>query len=172
MKAINTAYKGYLFRSRLEARWAVYFDALGLKWQYESEGYDVDGIWYLPDFYLPEMDIFIEVKSEDCEHNHSLYLLEDDFEKVTAFSKHKKIAVVCGNPHARHYYYFGPDGENTITFWLEEKGKNNIPGKTVPYWRVWWAAEYGDFSTMEPFVSAIQKANYMRFEHGTFNIVT
>lgn len=26
--AIQTEYNGYLFRSRLEARWAVFFDAL------------------------------------------------------------------------------------------------------------------------------------------------
>ena len=32
IKAIETSYKGYLFRSRLEARWAVFFDALGLVW--------------------------------------------------------------------------------------------------------------------------------------------
>jgi hypothetical protein len=30
--AIPTRYKGYHFRSRLEARWAVFFDALGIKW--------------------------------------------------------------------------------------------------------------------------------------------
>jgi hypothetical protein len=35
---IPTRYKGYHFRSRLEARWAVFFDALGLRWQYEVEG--------------------------------------------------------------------------------------------------------------------------------------
>lgn len=53
MKAIETVYKGYRFRSRLEARWAVFFDAMGIVWQYEVEGYDLDGIWYLPDFFLP-----------------------------------------------------------------------------------------------------------------------
>ena len=45
LKAIDTPYQGHLFRSRLEARWAVFFDALGLEWEYESEGYDLDGIW-------------------------------------------------------------------------------------------------------------------------------
>ena len=39
MKAIQTEYKGYLFRSRLEARWAVFFDACGVDWEYEPEGY-------------------------------------------------------------------------------------------------------------------------------------
>ena len=42
IKAIETRYAGYRFRSRLEARWAVFFDTLGLKWQYEPEGYELD----------------------------------------------------------------------------------------------------------------------------------
>ena len=51
IKAIETKYKGYRFRSRLEARWAVFFDALGLQWEYEPEGYDLgEAGWYLPDF--------------------------------------------------------------------------------------------------------------------------
>jgi len=57
IKAIQTSYRGYLFRSRLEARWAIFFDALGLKWEYEPEGFDLgDAGWYLPDFkvYTPQ----------------------------------------------------------------------------------------------------------------------
>jgi len=51
MKPIETRYKGYRFRSRLEARWAVFFDALGIKWEYEPEGFEFDdGTRYLPDF--------------------------------------------------------------------------------------------------------------------------
>lgn len=51
IKAIETRYKGYRFRSRLEARWAVFFDALGIKWEYEPEGFELpDGTRYLPDF--------------------------------------------------------------------------------------------------------------------------
>ncbi len=44
IKAIETRYKGYRFRSRLEARWAVYFDTLGWKWEYEKEGYDFSAL--------------------------------------------------------------------------------------------------------------------------------
>ena len=56
MKAIETEYKGYLFRSRLEARWAVFFDACGVKWEYEPEGFDLgDGLYYLPDFLLHDV---------------------------------------------------------------------------------------------------------------------
>lgn len=51
IKAIDTSYKGFLFRSRLEARWAVFFDAMGLDWEYEPEGFELpDGTRYLPDF--------------------------------------------------------------------------------------------------------------------------
>ena len=51
IKPIETEYNGYRFRSRLEARWAVFFDALGIKYEYEPEGYTLeDGTKYLPDF--------------------------------------------------------------------------------------------------------------------------
>ncbi len=53
MKAIETEYKGYKFRSRLEARWAVFFDIMGIRWEYESEGIVLsNGTPYFPDFYL------------------------------------------------------------------------------------------------------------------------
>jgi hypothetical protein len=51
IKSIDTFYKGYTFRSRLEARWAVFFDVLNIKWEYEIEGFTLsDGRKYLPDF--------------------------------------------------------------------------------------------------------------------------
>lgn len=53
MRAIETRYNGRLFRSRLEARYAVLFDALAIKWDYEPEGFVLaDGTRYLPDFWL------------------------------------------------------------------------------------------------------------------------
>jgi hypothetical protein len=49
INAIETHYKGYRFRSRLEARWAVFFDALGYEWQYEPEGFEKVHYVYEPD---------------------------------------------------------------------------------------------------------------------------
>lgn len=62
IQAIETSYKGYRFRSRLEARWAVFFDALDVLWEYENEGYDLgkDG-WYLPDFWIANT-WYVEIK--------------------------------------------------------------------------------------------------------------
>lgn len=67
IKPIETRYKGYRFRSRLEARWAVFFDTLGIEWQYEPEGYEKEGIEgnvlrYLPDFFFPKSNTYAEVK--------------------------------------------------------------------------------------------------------------
>ncbi len=54
IKSIETVWRGYRFRSRLEARWAVFFSALGIPWVYEPEGFVLsDGSWYLPDFWVP-----------------------------------------------------------------------------------------------------------------------
>lgn len=62
-RVIETTYAGCRFRSRLEARWAVFFDALGVTWAYEREAYALgDGLAYLPDFWLPELATWAEVK--------------------------------------------------------------------------------------------------------------
>ncbi len=75
IKAIETQYKGYRFRSRLEARWAVFFDALGVQWEYEKEGYDLkDNGYYLPDFWLPDQKAFIEIKPGTSEGTKRMYL--------------------------------------------------------------------------------------------------
>ncbi len=77
IKPIETEYNGYKFRSRLEARWAVFFDAAGIEYEYEPDGYQgCDGIKYLPDFKLRD-GVFVEVKGSD-------EMLERDFKKLSA----------------------------------------------------------------------------------------
>jgi hypothetical protein len=61
-RAIETVYKNYKFRSRLEARWAVAFDKLGLAWTYEEEGFELPSGRYLPDFFFPDLDTYVEIK--------------------------------------------------------------------------------------------------------------
>lgn len=59
MKSIPTEYNGANFRSRLEARWAAFFDLLHFKWEYEP--FDLNG--WIPDFLLiGECRILVEVK--------------------------------------------------------------------------------------------------------------
>lgn len=74
MRPIQTDYNGLRFRSRLEARWAVFFDAASIRYQYELEGYELEGgARYLPDFYLPDLDFHVEVKGT---------LREGDLDKI------------------------------------------------------------------------------------------
>lgn len=79
IQAIETEYNGYRFRSRLEARWAVFFDACGIEYQYEIDGYDVDGKYYLPDFFLPETKTFVEVKGDWDECDWRMILRTVDY---------------------------------------------------------------------------------------------
>lgn len=62
--AIETTYRGCRFRSRLEARWAVFLDELRITWKYEDQGYEVDGFRCLPDFWLPDLSMYAEVKGD------------------------------------------------------------------------------------------------------------
>jgi hypothetical protein len=62
VQPIETEYAGCRFRSRLEARWAVFFDHLEIPWEYEPQGFETSAGRYLPDFWLPEMRIWAEVK--------------------------------------------------------------------------------------------------------------
>lgn len=73
-KAIPTKYRNVQFRSRLEARWAAFFDKKYHSWQYEP--IDLDG--WIPDFIVkmpdapmgvPQKSLLIEVKPlmlEEC----------------------------------------------------------------------------------------------------------
>jgi len=95
IKAIQTRYQGYRFRSRLEARWAVFFDACDIKWTYEPEGFLLNnGESYLPDFFLPEEDLYVEVKP----HN-------GDFRKASLFcqSTGKRILLLEDVPELKSY---------------------------------------------------------------------
>ncbi len=68
IKPIETNYGGCRFRSRLEARWAVFFDALGLRWEYEPEAYALPSGNYLPDFrlHLTRGVVWFEVKPDSA----------------------------------------------------------------------------------------------------------
>ncbi|MFE0726305.1 hypothetical protein ACFW4M_32760 [Streptomyces sp. NPDC058794] len=69
IRPIETSYAGHRFRSRLEARWAVFFDSLRIKWEYEPQGYAIGPEGhrrpYLPDFWLPKEKLWVEVKGTE-----------------------------------------------------------------------------------------------------------
>ncbi len=62
--ALPTQWHGTTFRSRLEARWAIFLDAADVRWLYEPEGFALPSGAYLPDFRLPDLDAWLEIKPE------------------------------------------------------------------------------------------------------------
>ncbi len=101
LQAIETVYRGYRFRSRLEARWAVFFDALDIVWQYEQEGYNLDGLWYLPDFWLPDLGYWVEIKPmlpEDRSTELETILVGEEIEKADRLARlsGKDVYLLCG----------------------------------------------------------------------------
>jgi hypothetical protein len=65
IRALTTTYAGRRYRSRTEARWAVFFDAAGIRFDYEAEGFEIRSGAYLPDFWLPDLRLFLEVKGQE-----------------------------------------------------------------------------------------------------------
>lgn len=64
--ALETRYGGCRFRSRIEARWAVFFTHMSIQWEYEPQGFHLPTGNYLPDFRLRFGDHYVwwEVKGQ------------------------------------------------------------------------------------------------------------
>jgi hypothetical protein len=106
-KVIQTKYKGYHFRSRTEARWAVFFDKLGVKYEYEPEGFELpNGKCYLPDFYLPEFGGggYFEVKP-DVENEQEWLDNLEQLAKLTG----KNCFILNGVPDYKYYGKYNPN---------------------------------------------------------------
>jgi hypothetical protein len=118
MKAIETEFDGYRFRSRSEARWATFFKKLSIPYEYETEGFDLNGTWYLPDFKLPVQNYWIEIKGAvptEEERKKARLLAIASGNKVFIF--HGALWVP-GNDDT--YMYQPYPGENIE--WVEKKG--------------------------------------------------
>lgn len=114
MKAIETKYNGRLYRSRLEARWAVFFDTAGIRVEYEAEGYRLPGgVLYLPDFRVPSLNAFIEIKPgelNDTEARKCGLLAVESVGRVYAFCGQVEPTTEWGNPPRAVAFIGYPEG--------------------------------------------------------------
>lgn len=176
MKAIDTSYNGYLFRSRLEARWAVFFDELGIRYEYEDQGYELsNGQWYLPDFWLPDLKTFVEVKPRKSASSlrPAMALL-----KQLTTDSGCDTWLVAGVPEYDSYWgYRKEPKEGAIAmdfvftddeYWKKENRLYVCSGH-VPSDRHDWPLPYnahGDEYVGRKFTRAAHAAKRARFEHG------
>lgn len=125
IKSIDTPYDGYLFRSRLEARWAIYFKHMDINYSYEPVTVVLDdGTKYLPDFYLTDFEIWVEVKAT------MLDAFDHERAKRLCLESQKPVLILDGDPTARHYSMMVPDKDyydiEITNIIPEEKDKNTF----------------------------------------------
>lgn len=148
--AIETAYRGYLFRSRLEAKWAAFFDLCGWPWSYEPK--DLGG--WIPDFAIGEHPVLVEIKPfwRDDEWG-------DAKEKIMASGCNEPVLLLGNDPTWRMKSFsvsletnapsfgllFGEldDGTHVIDDWFEDEvyfGFTEGNGKygLCPLDGAWW----------------------------------
>ena len=118
IKSIETYYKGYLCRSRTEARWMVAFDRAGIEYEYEPEGFDLGRPGkYLPDFYLPEFITYAEVKGRT--------FTSQEIQKAKALSVQsgKSVLFLTGQPARKGYWSIYPIGKTSLGFSAEHNSE-------------------------------------------------
>jgi len=138
IKAIQTRHDGYFFRSRIEARWAVWFNTLHIPYRYEPEGFDLgDGVYYLPDFYLPTLELWVEVKGVFPDHC--------EYIKAAMLANQQAAPV-----HLTRANFDHETRNDTLTFWRDENG---VSHSASGHW----------FGTVEGWEAANRAAREARF---------
>lgn len=83
LKTRAPTFENTTFRSRAERRAALMLTAMGLEWEYEPSSYQLpNGHMYVPDFWLPKIGTYIEVKSgQRAERLHKPGQLQQVFDE-------------------------------------------------------------------------------------------
>lgn len=164
LKPIQTFYKGYRFRSRLEARWAVFFDALAIEWKYEPEGFQLaPDVRYLPDFWLPQVRMWAEVKGANFSQEEKRKC------QLLANQSGRPCLILNGDPDGRNFWAcmpYSPNQENEPGWedfvidggYLEERRFYQCTGEEYP--------EQTDNAWGDDVAAAISAARQARFEFG------
>lgn len=120
IQALPATFSGVRFRSRTEARWAVFMTELGVEWSYEHEAFALPSGNYLPDFWLPTIStgsalksktegLFVEIRGTDSDDSRL-----PDLAQVTQ----RRVILLVGTPaeylrSVRWVYGDGRDGLRT-----------------------------------------------------------
>lgn len=179
MQAIETSYKGYRFRSRTEARWAVFLDAIHVKWTYEQQGFDLSGTPYLPDFWVESWQAWIEIKGPEPQP------VEIEKCRLLSEASGKRVLLIYGEPwidgdephydmvlftvpedhrHMTKGWEFGEGRRNSREVWLVSEDHGAFALNPVPHPGDHKYPLSGSFA--HQIVDALSQARAARFEHG------
>ncbi len=132
-KKTMTDYNGELFRTRTEARWAVFFDSLKEEWEREPDDFVAS---FTPSFFLPRLDCYLDIKrreptAEDDRRYSEFAILAD-----------RPIAIAWNLPFVAREYE-GRYGKGYVTDRLQVccgESTDNGGGLTWIY-RSFWAID-------------------------------
>lgn len=187
LKPIETRWKGYRFRSRLEARWGVFFEALRLRWEYEPEGFLTDVGPYLPDFRVENW--LVEIKpgpDGTIETAQGIGRAVSQLIGLAADGRRSMLLIGTpgnGTPHMAFEVYptergNGREGGELATSNFVFNGCRRCPGVVLEDREEGWVSTFGPCecsgdrwkgSLGEPnrrLLDAYAKARGARFEHG------
>lgn len=155
--AIETRYAGCRFRSRLEARWAVFFDHLGIRWEYEPKGFVTDAGPYLPDFRLPDLKLIVEIKGPEP--------TQRDLDRC------RDVAMACRKHGGDLIILVGgvPDAHSLKCLRLDRPWSARVDGDHTAdlVWDRQSAREINKHRVLSGLIeSALHAARSARFEHG------
>lgn len=121
-EARPTWFESTLYRSQIEARWALFFKCMDIEVKYEERYFDLDdGIFYKPDLWLPKQNCWFEVKGafpakEKREKARRLAI----YTKTTVYIAHGLIPEpdpVLESWYAISALVFFPDGNDDEAYW-------------------------------------------------------
>lgn len=116
--AIPTTYNGTEYRSKTEARWAVFFDYMGVTFQYEPGYIQLsNGNRYLPDFFIEEFDAYFEVKPDN------------DVIVTAECTKARQLSI--DNPAYRVWLAMGPPAADTSNILVLEEWEVDEPLENI-----------------------------------------
>lgn len=128
-QGIPTKYQGVQMRSRIEARWAAFFDFCGWRWEYEP--FDLDG--WIPDFLIRGStgELLVEVKSE-------LRFMPEVAKKIERAAAGRELLLLgfCLNPMPIEENDESPS-RNRIG-WFGESHSTDEMGNPLEIPTYWW----------------------------------
>lgn len=174
---IETHFDGHRFRSRLEARWAVFFKELGFDYEYELEGYKLpSGARYLPDFFLTQFNLFVEVKPHrkipiaDLRKVVEFALAGDSNLLLIIGAPTKQQMLLINRRNCDHFEATTDDSisdEENVENWLINHGEEEVVFAHGPF-KPGWHIVYHSCSAWAQIhlEAALLKAKKARFEFG------
>jgi hypothetical protein len=179
MQPIETNYKGFRFRSRSEARWAVFLDTIQISWRYEEQGFDLNGTGYLPDFWVPDWNAWVEIKGPKPTPE------EIDKCRLLSEASGKLVLLVSGDPwiegerklydvmlfskpedhrHMSEGWEFGEGRRNSREIWLVSDDLGAFTLNSIPHDGDHKYPLSGSYAYT--IVEGLKAARGARFEHG------